>query len=184
MLSVPVWKLFLNKLQLQSKKHSLIFAIVALFIAFTVYFISIYPTGILIPPLRVTNIAIVFLFSAFALLVVWASEKFTRFEKAIQDLLKFRTLLMISAIFFAIVTPTKFQQLLSDLVAGRAAVYNKAMYSRYTLLKTSNSKDTCYVPGLINVPRTIVAIDVSGPVSEDIGLIFKKSFKVKIVAAK
>lgn len=179
LLSIPIFKSFLNeKLKLKNPLFFITFSAVSFCIAVAIYFISIYPTGILIPPLRITNIAIIFLFSGIALAVCWLIEKLNLLEKFAIMIQKNKALVMVASFVFAIITPTKFHQLLMDLTTGKAAKYNKTMYDRYSTLKSTNT-DTCYLPALTNVPRTIVATDVgTGFVGEHIGLIFGKSNKV------
>jgi hypothetical protein len=88
---------------------------------------------------------------------------------------------MFACVVFTVVTPTKFQQLLFDLSSGRAAAYDRSMYRRYETIRNFKGTDTLVVPKLTNVPRTIVATDISGPVSENMATVFERSFKLKIV---
>jgi len=180
LLSLPVWKhLLIEKFLIKNINCILLVSFVSFCCSLATYFISIYPTGILIPPLRVTNVAMVFLFSGISLFVLWLFEKVMLLKTVEPVLLKRRYYMMIACFLFAVVTPTKYQQLLSDITSGRAKKYDKMMYSRYQKIKESD-KDTLYLPKIVNVPRTIIASDVSGEVSENIGLVFGKSAKTII----
>lgn len=175
LLSLPVWKyLLINKLSIKNINYFLLIAFCSFCCAFAVYFISIYPTGILIPPLRVTNVAMVFSFSGISLIVLWFFEKIVALKKLQSSLLKKRYIMMSACFVFAVVTPTKYQQLITDITSGRAKNYNRMMYSRYETIRQSNA-DTLYLKKVVDLPKTIIALDVTGKVSEDIGLVFDKS---------
>jgi hypothetical protein len=181
-LSIPVFNyLFKSSFKLVKSFHLAIASAVCFLLAFTIYFISIYPTGILIPPLRVTNVAMVFLFSGIVLGLTFLTEKFTTLESGIRHLNKYRYLLMTACILTAIIGRTQYRQLLNDLLSGKASSYNKAMYSRYNAIKNHSDTTTLLVPKIIDVPRSIVATDISGPVSENMAIVFGKNFKVRIV---
>lgn len=160
-----------------------VFGLVAFSLAGIIYFISIYPTGILIPPLRVSNIAIVFLFTGITLLLYFVSEIWVTFNRCVNFLCRKKVYVLVVCVLAASILPTKFNNLLSDICTGKASAYNAAMHHRYQLLRNCSS-DTCFVPALTNVPRTIVATDVSGSVSQRIGLVFNKKNVVIISSAK
>ena len=175
LLSIPLWKyIFVKKLHLRNVVNYLLAVILCLCCSLAIYFISIYPTGILVAPLRVTNIAIVFLFFAFALGFTWLSENLNVVQGLIGIIQKNKALVMVAILFFAIITPAKYQQILTDLSSGKAKKYNETMYLRYEKLRSAHG-DTCYLDSLRKVPRTIVATDV-GPaeVGQHLGLIFDK----------
>ena len=183
LLSIPFINRFIDKyFSIKKPLQLLVLSAGSFTIAFTIYFISIFPTGILIPPLRVTNIAMPFLFFGLAIFILGPITQFISQIKLEKIILKNRLLLMSTSVIFAIVLPTKFNQLLTDITSGRARGYNNAMYNRYRTIKAYDGKDTLKIPGLKNVPRTIVATDISGPVSENMALVFDKKFTVKITS--
>jgi len=56
-----------------------------------------------------------------------------------------------------------------DLISGKAKRYNEELIERDTLV--SNCKtDTCFVPALINVPKTIFFTDIKAPNEDDLDL--------------
>lgn len=180
LLSVPLVRfVLLNMLQFTRKGSFILLGILCFCTALAVYFISMYPTGIWIPPLRVTNIAMVFLFSGMALSVTWLTEAVSFVQRLTSLVQSRKAYVMTACVLFAAVTPTKYRQLLTDLSSGKAKAYNNAMYARYETIKAANS-DTCFVQRFLAVPRTIIATDVGGKVSRNMGYVFDKQTVVII----
>lgn len=162
----------------KKNKIYLLITSISFLIAGIIYFISIYPTGILIPPLRVTNIAIPFVFIGLLSLL---QIVFSFLLKANFTLTKIhKTFIIFLAVLFTIVINTPYQKLLIDLKSSAAKHYNIEMKQRYKIIKSSET-DSINLPILKNIPRTIIATDVTGPVFENIPLIFNKKAKAKKV---
>lgn len=146
-------------------------------ISLTMYFISIYPSGVLIPPLRITNLAMIFLFLGMVVFVAGLSEKLSVVNKAVLFLIRKKKILMLICLFSAALTPTKYNQLLTDLISGKASTYNSKMYNRYSILRNTDS-DTLVLNKLTNVPRTIIATDISGQARKNIDNVFNKNIEI------
>lgn len=158
----------------KKNKIYLLITSISFLIAGIIYFISIYPTGILIPPLRVTNIAIPFVFIGLLSLL---QIVFSFLLKANFTLTKIhKTFILLLAVLFTIFINTPYQKLLINLKSNSAKNYNNEMLLRYKIIKFSKT-DSIILPKLKNIPRTIIATDVTGPVFENIPLVFNKKAK-------
>jgi hypothetical protein len=142
-----------------------------------IYFISIFPTGILIPPLRVTNIAIPFLVLGLISIVLFIKQLVIK--KQLSFSLQQEIVIVLSTFAFTIILNTPFKKLLFDLTSGKARNYHTEMLLRYQIIKNAN-QHIISIPKLKNIPRTIIATDVTGPVFENIPLVFGKESKAII----
>jgi hypothetical protein len=163
---------------INKRKWLILGSIISICISLLIYFISIYPTGIFIPPLRVTNIAIVFIFLFIMLATMLMVDKTSGFLRFLKFTSTYQSVIMLLCMAFAVFTPTKFRDLLKDITSGKAQAYNNEMFNRYALIK-ANKADTIILPKLNHIPRTIIATDVTGHVQQKMGIVFGKTQPVK-----